>query len=96
MNTTPPITPPGGPLRESPGPAARFCVRIVSLDYYMCRPLPGVDVCYSEFAGAEVESVPVVRVFGPTPGGQAACLHVHKVKEGGSGVFAWSLHASSD
>ncbi|CAD7702237.1 unnamed protein product [Ostreobium quekettii] len=60
----------------APGP--RFSVRLVSIDYYMARPIQGVDVCYSEFAGEQVDSVPVVRIFGPTSGGQVACVHLHK------------------
>ncbi|XP_032877895.1 DNA polymerase zeta catalytic subunit [Amblyraja radiata] len=52
-------------------------VRIVTADYYMCNPLPGLDVCYSEFRQAGVSRVPVVRIFGPTPAGQKTCLHLH-------------------
>lgn len=52
-------------------------VRIVTADYYMCNPLPGLDVCYSEFRQAGVNRVPVVRIFGPTPAGQKTCLHLH-------------------
>lgn len=61
-------------------PAPVFAVRIVSLDHYMARPEPGLDVCYSELEGGVVERVPVVRIFGATPMGQKTCLHLHKVR----------------
>lgn len=56
-----------------------FVVRIVSLDYYLTKPTPGLDICYSQLAGAAIERVPVVQIFGATPGGQKTCLHLHKV-----------------
>lgn len=55
-------------------------VRLVAIDYYMAPPIPGLDVCFSYFEGAAIELVPVVRVFGSTPAGQKACVHLHKVK----------------
>ena len=55
-----------------------FEMRIVNIDYYMAAPLPDVDVCYSSLEGTEVDQVPVVRIYGRTPAGQKACLHVHK------------------
>jgi hypothetical protein len=45
----------------------------------MTRPHEDLDICYSQFNGAEVDLVPVVRIFGPTPAGQKVCLHLHKV-----------------
>ncbi|KAI6684892.1 hypothetical protein NL676_030805 [Syzygium grande] len=57
---------------------AIFSVRIVSIDYYMARPIPDFDVCYSSFQGEKVNEVPVIRVYGSTPAGQKTCLHVHK------------------
>ena len=60
-------------------PEPVFSVRIVSLDHYMARPEPGLDVCYSELEGTVVERVPIVRIFGTTPLGQKTCLHLHKV-----------------
>ncbi|KAM9496921.1 DNA polymerase zeta catalytic subunit isoform 1-T1 [Clarias gariepinus] len=56
-----------------------FSVRIVCADYYMCKPVQLLDVCYSQFRDAEVHRVPVVRIFGATPAGQKTCLHVHGV-----------------
>jgi hypothetical protein len=59
--------------------APPFAVRIVSLDYYLAQPIPGLDVCYSSLEGTPVDRVPVVRVFGATPSGQKCCVHLHKV-----------------
>eukprot|EP00850_Spirogloea_muscicola_P013421 SM000091S24579 [mRNA] locus=s91:158707:170125:- [translate_table: standard] len=44
----------------------------------MAPPLAGLDDAHSAFQGREVDLVPVVRVFGATPAGQKACLHLHK------------------
>ena len=78
-----------GPGDRHPGPAMSagapatpepvFSIRTVSLDHYMARPEPGLDVCYSDLEGTVVERVPVVRIFGATPLGQKTCLHLHKV-----------------
>ena len=56
-----------------------FVVRIVSLDYYMAKPIPGLDMCHSQLEGTAIERVPVVQIYGATPGGQKTCLHLHKV-----------------
>ncbi|XP_054832300.1 DNA polymerase zeta catalytic subunit [Eublepharis macularius] len=56
-----------------------FSVRVVTADYYMSRPLPGLDPCQSHFREAPVKRVPVVRVFGATPSGQKTCLHLHGI-----------------
>ena len=71
---------------DTPVPAAdgrqhhdQFSVRIVALDYYMCRPVPGLDICHSNLQGAAIEKVPVIQVYGSTPGGQKTCVHIHKV-----------------
>ena len=62
------------------GPGAPvFAVRLVVVDYYLARPVPGLDVPYSPLQGCAVARVPVVRVFGTTPRGQKACVHLHKV-----------------
>ena len=63
-----------------PSPPEPVSIRIVSLDYYMAPPTPGMDVCWSELEGVAVQKVPVVRIFGATPGGQKSCLHLHGVR----------------
>lgn len=50
--------------------ANMFSVRVVTADYYMSSPLPGLDPCQSSFREAPVKKVPVVRVFGATPSGK--------------------------
>lgn len=47
-----------------------FSVRIVTADYYTASPIKDLDVCYSEFRESVVKKVPVVRIFGATPGGK--------------------------
>ncbi|XP_039749695.1 DNA polymerase zeta catalytic subunit isoform X1 [Pararge aegeria] len=56
-----------------------FSIRIVVCDHYLTKPLPGIDVIYSEFRGSDIKQVPVLRIFGPTPDGRKACLHIHGV-----------------
>ncbi|CAH2105361.1 unnamed protein product [Euphydryas editha] len=58
---------------------SEFSVRIVVCDYYLTRPVPGIDVIYSEFRGSDIKQVPILRVFGPTSEGLKACLHIHGV-----------------
>ena len=44
---------------------AAFTMRLVSIDYYMERPVPGLDVETSAFMGSrQLGRVPVVRLFG--------------------------------
>ena len=63
----------------SPQPRV-FSVRIVDLDYYLARPVPGLDECYSQLEGTVIDKVPIIRVFGSTPGGQKTCIHIHRVR----------------
>lgn len=56
-----------------------FLIRLVSIDYYLARPAPKVDVSYAPLEGTAVDQVPVVRIFGSTPSGQKTCVHLHKV-----------------
>uniref|UniRef100_A0A8W7PL58 DNA-directed DNA polymerase family B exonuclease domain-containing protein n=1 Tax=Anopheles coluzzii TaxID=1518534 RepID=A0A8W7PL58_ANOCL len=54
-------------------------IRIVSVDHYMSKPDPQFDTCYSEFRGAEVKQVPVIRLFGSNAEGTHSCVHIHGV-----------------
>ena len=56
-----------------------FSCRVVDIDYYLTSPVKGLDVSYSDFAGEAVQKVPIIRVFGATPVGQKACVHIHGV-----------------
>jgi DNA polymerase elongation subunit (family B) len=56
-----------------------FAQRIVSIDYYMAPPQPTLDVMYCKLGRRDVRRVPVMRIFGPTVGGQKACSHIHGV-----------------
>nr|DBA26585.1 TPA: hypothetical protein GDO54_010826 [Pyxicephalus adspersus] len=56
-----------------------FSLRLVTADYYLAAPLPGLDVTKSHFRDRDVRRVPVVRVFGATPAGQKTCLHLHGI-----------------
>ncbi|EFJ43265.1 hypothetical protein VOLCADRAFT_66109 [Volvox carteri f. nagariensis] len=53
-------------------------IQIVSIDYYMAPPIPHIDYCFSSLEGTTVDLVPVIRIFGATPAGQKACIHVHR------------------
>jgi hypothetical protein len=73
------VMPQAGPAVGSGGPPP-VIVRIVALDWYQAPPLPGgVDACFSVYDGTPIEHVPVVRIWGATPAGQKACVHLHKV-----------------
>ncbi|XP_059153946.1 uncharacterized protein LOC131939568 isoform X2 [Physella acuta] len=56
-----------------------FSLRIVTTSHYQAVPIPDLDPTYSEFRGTAVKRVPVLRVFGSTPAGQKACMHIHGV-----------------
>ena len=44
------------------GPCYTFLFfRIVAIDYYMAKPIQGLDVCFSPLHGSTVEQVPVIR-----------------------------------
>ncbi|KAK3931836.1 DNA polymerase zeta catalytic subunit [Frankliniella fusca] len=54
-------------------------VRIVTVDHYICPPIEGLDITYSEFRKSSIKQVPVIRIFGTTPTGEKTCVHVHGV-----------------
>lgn len=65
-------------ISPSPPLPPTLSLRIVTLDYYTTTPSPPLDLCWSELQGEPIETIPVIRVFGCTPGGQKACLHLHR------------------
>ena len=71
--------PPSQQAAAGSSPKEELVVRLVSIDYYMTRPVPGLDECYSQLEGSAIDQVPVIRIFGSTPSGQKTCVHVHGV-----------------
>ena len=61
-----------------------FSCRIVTTDHYQSSPLDGLDLTYSDFWNAPIDSVPILRIYGITPAGQKTCMHIH-------GVSLWFL-----
>ena len=55
-------------------------MRIVHIDYYMRKPVAGLDLAYSQLHGTAIDRVPVVRVFGSTLSGQKTCVHISRVR----------------
>lgn len=47
-----------------------FRLRIVTVDHYTSKPVPGIDDTYSDFRGREVSRVPVIRIFGVKEDGE--------------------------
>lgn len=54
-----------------------FAVRIVDIDVESVKPNPELDPTVSPLTHRELRQVPIVRVFGGTPRGQKACVHIH-------------------
>ncbi|XP_066903422.1 DNA polymerase zeta catalytic subunit isoform X2 [Halyomorpha halys] len=53
------------------------CIRIITVDHYMSKPVSGFDPLYSHFRNSAVKEVPVIRIFGVTQSGEKACAHIH-------------------
>ena len=63
-----------------PAAASRRClfaVRLVDIDVEYAKPVAELDATCSPLTHKPLRMVPIVRVFGTTPRGQKACLHVH-------------------
>ncbi|KAL3922156.1 MAG: hypothetical protein SGPRY_004658 [Prymnesium sp.] len=58
---------------------AHFALRLVDVDFEAVSPEAELDPTRSPLTGRRIDRLPVVRLFGPTPRGQKACLHVHGV-----------------
>ena len=60
--------------------AREFGMRVVFLDYHYAAPVPGLDPVEIPSTRDAIQSICVLRIFGSTPSGQKACLHVHQVR----------------
>jgi hypothetical protein len=54
-----------------------FSLRIVSHDFYLTQPSFAFDPVYTPLTKKPLKTVPLVRIYGPTPDGQTCCAHVH-------------------
>ena len=54
-------------------------IRMVNIDHYLEDPGP-MDRAFCPFSSTVLNKVPVIRIFGSTPSGQKACLHIHQVR----------------
>ncbi|KAI7860501.1 hypothetical protein BDC45DRAFT_103803 [Circinella umbellata] len=52
-------------------------IRMVNIDHYLDDPGP-MDRAFCPFSNTVLKKVPVIRIFGSTPSGQKACLHIHQ------------------
>lgn len=61
------------------GLGGRMKVQAVAFDYYMAKPTRAMPYNRQGMDQQEELVLPVIRVFGPTPGKQKVCVHVHGV-----------------
>ncbi|KAF8822518.1 hypothetical protein IE077_003578, partial [Cardiosporidium cionae] len=54
-----------------------FAFKIVSIDYVLMSPIPGLDPLATKHTDIPIPRVPVIRIFGPSAFGQQACIYVH-------------------
>lgn len=56
-----------------------FRIRLNCVDHYLAAPSDHDPPLHQDAAraGKVLPKVPVIRVFGATPSGQKACIHVH-------------------
>ena len=69
----------GVKMSQSQTAEALVSVRLVVMDHYMATPVPTLDPLVSDFRGYNIKKVPILRIFGSTPAGQRACLHLHGI-----------------
>ena len=55
-----------------------FAIRLVSIDVESIKPTD-LDLKSSPLTGRKLRNVPIIRIFGATPRGQKALLHLHGV-----------------
>ena len=84
-----------GMAAAAPSPPPPLALRIVDIQHAQAKPLPGLDPCFSPLTGEALEQIPVIRIYGATPAGQKACLHLHGVSHRRCAHYVALWHTSS-
>lgn len=84
-----------GTAAAAPSPPPPLALRIVDIQHAQAKPLPGLDPCFSPLTGEALEQIPVIRIYGATPAGQKACLHLHGVSHRRCAHYVALCHTSS-